>query len=108
MSLQPPKEGEKYIPFSRWDSIEAYISNGKYNDIDVPCHSSIYSQLKEGGIHMYNSVSQWNNTTMWRMQKVITIAINDTCTVIATSHFVQYITIPWVLKVEQVNPILEH
>ena len=48
-SLQPLKENQFVIPKSRYDSIDCFLANAEYNDIEVLYDKDLFQELKDGG-----------------------------------------------------------
>ena len=48
-SLQPLKENQFVIPKSRYDSIDCFLANAEYNDIEVLYDKDLFQELKDEG-----------------------------------------------------------
>ena len=48
-SPQPLKENQFVIPKSRYDSIDCFLANAEYNDVEVLYDKDLFQELKDGG-----------------------------------------------------------
>ena len=49
LSLQPLKENQFVIPKSRYDSIDCFLANAEYNDMEVLYDKDLFQELKDEG-----------------------------------------------------------